>query len=483
MPSDPVQRSPLPRTLTLLLSAALALPSCKLVQGVADAPGEIVGAATGAKKTPPAVDLEAAREAAVRLADRIVLQIDSAAYRFAQAEDSQAGREQALAWRIAAAERAYACATEERPVAALVNLVALAAFESRIHDAYWSTQWGAADQPMAETWRGLEEDGLAAAARCLPPDHVRSMREMLAKWDQSVVDADTLAASGTPRFEDLAGAGTESSGRANLFGALGLNPLDSIEPAAREVARARELAERGLFLAQRAPRLLALRIERLTLQVTKQPDVQTVLQSVERTSLAADSVAATAAALPERLRAEGDALLQRTSAELSAQRAGLVADLERTSAPTHALLAQAQQTIDAATRLAQALDTTTRTVDTFVAHVAPPEPAGAAAPPAAKPADGAPEETPGKPFDPVEYTALAAQITAGLQELNTTAASFDQSLPKVRQAVDAAAARVDASVDRAYGLALRLVLITIGAAGLAVLLVRAVPRRSRGTAA
>lgn len=455
---------------------ALAAASCRVAESVVQAPGALVGAARGSDAK-PAVDLERARQEASALADEIVLQIDLAAFVFAQREGSPAGAEQALSFRISAAERALAAATDPRPLSALVNLVALAAYESRLHESYWSTRYGEADRPLLDAWRQLETGGLAATEKCLPQEQVAAIRSVLAAWRAQSGDAEALASSGAPRFAELLEQGSEKAERSSLLGTIGLDPLDSIEPAAREVARTRELAERGLFLAQRTPRTLAWRLELLTLRLAKQPDVQSVLQDLERTSKAAESVAATAEGLPAKLGTEGDALLRRVSTELAAQRAGIVADLERTSAPTQALLTHAEGTLDAATRLAQALDTTTRSVDAFVARVSPPEPAGGA------PAAQASAEPPGKPFDPVEYTALATQATAAIHELNAAVANLDRTLPTVQRGLDDAAARVDRSVETAYELALRLVLIAIGTATVAVLLVRLIGRpRARDAA-
>lgn len=454
---------------------ALAAPACKVAEGVVQAPGALVGAARGSGRNHP-IDLERARQEANLLGDQILMRIDVAAYTFAVRDGTPAGAKQALGFRIAAAENALAAATEPRPLTALANLVALAAFETRTHEAYWVPRLGPADQPMLEAWRTIEADGLAAAESCLPKEQVDAMREALARWRAAAADAESLVRSGVPRFAELAQGRTDESAPSSLLGSLGLDPLDSIEPAAREVARTRELAERGLYLAQRTARILAWRVELLTLELTRQPDLQAVLQDLERTSKAAESIAATAATLPAQVGTEGEALVQRVSAELSAQRAGLVADLERTSAPTRELLAQTEQTLAAGTRMAEALEAATRTVDAFVARVDPPEPPGAVTPSAP------PDQPPGKPFDPVEYTALAAQIGAALAELNTATAHLDRSLPAVQRSLDETAARVDRSVESAYGLALRLVLLAIGAATAAVLLVRALGRPREGRA-
>jgi hypothetical protein len=440
----------------LCTAALLVAASCGLVREVAETPGRLAN-------PPPAaasIDLDAVREEALRYADRIVDRIDVAALRFAATARSAQDHELSLTWRITAAERAYQLAAQARPVAALADLVALCTYERRLFEAYWMVAFDERGRPLLEAWQTLEEDGLATAERLLPAQQSKDLRAVMTDWSASVTDTDQLLRTGPPRFEELAGKRQATAASRSLLGVVGLDPLDSLEPAAREVAQARELAERAVFLAQRALRTAAWRLELLTRRLADQPASQQLLADMERVSMAAEQATAMANVLPERI-----------SHELSEQRAGLVADLERVSEPTRALLAQAQATLEAGTRLAEALDVATKSVDAFVAQVAPPEPVGEA------PSD----EPPGKPFDPVEYTELAAQVTAGLQELNAAAASLDRNLPAAQRAVDDAAQRLDRSVERAYGLALRLVLIAIGATAAAVLLVRALrPREARG---
>jgi hypothetical protein len=454
-----------PHVCALLL---LAGASCGLVRGVADTPGRVVGAVSGGDSKPPKVDLDEARSESMRFADRIVSQVETAAYMTPEAQaKSPEAAERSLVWKITAAEQAFQIAAQQHPVAALADLVALCAYQRKIHELYWVATLGEADQPLLQVWTALEKQGLDAADRCLPATQSQSFRDVLERWRAVTTDGTAAIQSGAPSFEDIATKHAETSQKTSLLGVIGLDPLDSIEPAARELARSRELAERAVFLAQRMPRTLAWRTELLTLRAARQPGMKSLLEDMERTSKAAEGAVATADALPAKLRAEGDALIQRVSTELSTQRAGIVTDLERTSAPTQALLTQMQQTLDAGTRLSQALDVTTKSVDQFIAHVAPPEPPGAAPK----------EESPGKPFDPVEYTALAAELTGTLHELNAAAANLDRSLPAVQQTVDAAAARVDRSIDRAWTLAVWLVLIAVGATAAAVLLVRAVSAR------
>jgi hypothetical protein len=136
------------------------------------------------------------------------------------------------------------------------------------------------------------------------------------------------------------------------------------------------------------------------------------------------------------------------------------------------LLTSSEKTLDAATRLAQALEATAHSVDPVIARfTTPPD----TAPPPSEP------ESPGKPFDPAEYTALAAQLTSMIQELNAAADRVDKLMPVAQSNLDEVATRADLSVASAIHEALRFVLITIAAVVAAVVLLRFVPRRRAGS--
>ncbi|MBI5364808.1 MAG: hypothetical protein HZA53_16650 [Planctomycetes bacterium] len=461
------------RPLHPLLACALlplVVPACQLVRGVAEAPGKVVGAVTGGAANAPTIDLDDVRSMSMRYADRIVAQVDAATYLYTARDPSPEALERSLMWRIGAAERAFEMAAHSHPAAALADLVALCSYGRKLHETYWTKTLGENDRPMIEVWTSLEQQGLEAVSRHLTAEQSKALREVLARWSQGADDPDELLRSGAPSFEELASNPTAGATTGSLLGILGLDPLDSLEPAAREVARTRELAERAVFLAQRLPRTLAWRMELLSIKTARQPAVKSVIEDLERTSKAAESLAATADALPEKLRVESDLVLQRVSTELSAQRAGLVNDLEKSSAPTQALLGELQKTLDAGTRLSQSLESTTRTVEALVTNARAPEAPAAV--------ESAPKE-PGKPFDPAEYTALATALTGTLHELDTAAANLDRSLPAVQKSVDEAATRVDRTIERAWRLAIVLVLVAVAASVLGFVIVRRLSNRAQ----
>lgn len=437
-------------------AALLLFSSCELFRGVAEAPGRLVGVLIPGPDGKPAIDLEVVRNDALRFSDRMVSRIETASNIFASRLETEEGRERALVWRLSTADRAYQTAAQSRPIAALVDLLAICAYERRVHELYWSKRYGEADEAMLRVWTSLYEEGQDVVDRLLSKELATSVKTLLRKWEENATDSDELQRGGPPRFEDLAARDEDRQESVSLFGALGLDPFDSIEPAAREIALTRELGERAVFLAQRAPRTLAWRSELLALRLGRQPDVQTALQSIDRTSKAIEHASAT---LPERMRVEGQALIADLQNAASKQRAGLFDDLERTAEPTTELLSATQQTLEAGTRLADAIGAAKRT---FAEAQAEERDAivGTGSSPSSK------------PFDPVEYTQLAAQLTRGLEQLNTTTKQLETTLPAAERSVDAAATRLDRSVDDAFDGAVRLVLITIGAIVAAVLLVR-----------
>lgn len=455
------------------------------MRGVANAPGQMVGAVAGRPEDEQAVDLDAVRSEVVRLADRIVTQLDKAAFVFTSENNTPEAYERALTWRIETAERALEVAAYSRPVEALANLVAMCTYSRRVHELYWLPLLGEADRPVLEIWIALQEQALEAVDGSLPEKHSQELRAVLDAWAAQAQEPDTLLRSGAPNFADLAASGAAASQSGSLLGIFGLDPLDSLEPATREIARARELGERAVFLAQRLPRTIAWRTELLTLRTAQQPSMQALVGDVGRTSRAVESAAATAETLPKELGVEADKLLKTASGEITLQREALVAELDRNAGPLRELLAELRQALEAGTRLSDSLKITTQTVDQFVANVSgpdEPEAGGSAAPgasPGVPPGEPAPEEPPGKPFDPVEYQMLATEVSVALRELNTTVTSVDRSLPALQRAVDEAAARVDRSVADAWRLAVWLVVIGVAAVAAGVLLVRRLsPRRS-----
>jgi len=468
-PGQALQRA---RAVVVVLALA-ALGACKLVQGVVDAPADIAQAATGQKPKAPKLDPATLQSQVLRLADSIVVQIGAAAETFAGRAGTPEARKQALMWKIEATSRACTIASQPRSVIALLDLTIFVAASRAAHENYWGPKvFGEADQPMLAAWSDLEAQAWQFVDLSLDPAHHEKLRAFIAHLTTLDPERDSPPAIVLPTFVDLAKsqAGEEKAEeRGGLFDLLSVDPLQGLEPAAREVTAARALVERALFSAGRMPALLSMQVELLALQLAEQPTPAAVVADFARVSGTAEKIGRVAENLPEVLRVEREAALKQISEELTAQRAGIVADLEKAREPLVALLVESRGTLEAGTQMTAALDTTLKTFDGLMDRFQEPEIAGA------QPA--APEPL-GRPFDITEYTAAAAQIANAARELGTTIQTLDRSLPRVRAVLDETASRADRTVARAIWLALRAALVAIAVAAVAVLLVRWVSARN-----
>lgn len=483
----PCQPPPSAGALPIVL-AAIALGTigaCKLVKGVVDAPAEIVQAATGQKPEAPKMDPVVLQAQVMRLADSMAVQITAAAQAFAERAATPAARKQALSWSIEASTRACAIASQPKPFSALVDLIILVAASRSTHERYWGPEvWGEADQPMLAVWTELEAAAWQLAGLALAPEQHKDLHDVLEHWRTEHEGDSSEPPIGLPTFVDLVQRppGVEQAKKSGLFDLLSVDPLQGLEPAAREVAAARALGERVLFVTGRMPGLLAMQVELLALQLAEQPTPAAVVADFARVSSTAEKIGRVAENLPEVLRVEREAALKQIGDELTAQRAGIVADLEKAREPLVTLLVEARGTLEAGTQLSTALDTTLRSfdelMDRFEKTVVPPVD-GVPASGAHTLADAQPAaaEIPARPFDITEYTAAATQLAGAARELGTTIETLDRSLPRVRAVLDETASRADRTVARAIWLALRAVLVAIAAAALAVLLVRWVSAR------
>jgi hypothetical protein len=461
-----------PRLAPLIVGALLAaLGSCKLVKGVAGAPSEIAHAAKGDKPKPPKMDAATLQAQVMRLADTMIMQVGDASQAFAASVGTPEARKQALVWSIESRALAGSIASQAKPFSALLDITIVIRASRTVHEHYWGPKvWGEADEPMLVAWKELEETAWQLVTMALEPEQQQDLKAALDEWSAENEGEDVQPIMRLQPFVDfMKGRGEEKAKKSGLLDLLAVDPLEGLEPAAREIAEARALGERALYVGTRMPGLLTLQIQLMTLQLAEQPTPAAVVADFGRVSITAEKIGQVAENLPEVVRVEREAAIQQISDQLTVQRAGIVSDLEKAREPLVKLLTEARGTLEAGTQLSAALDTTVKTVDQFIDGFKEPEGA------ATKPAE---PEVPARPFDITEYTAAATELANVARELGTTIETLDRSLPQVKKVIDEAAARADQSVSRTIWLALRAVLIAIAAAALTVLLVRWISARS-----
>ena len=471
---------PRPSASAFLLSLSATpflLCGCGLLKTTAELPGRVATAALGPGGKPVPVDPSTVQARFMRFADLFATEITRATREFTERSGTQEGSIQALTWRIDYTNHMWRLAAGQRPYAAVFDGIVTITFLRQSHEKIHLPRWGEADRPMLDSLVRLEEGIWSLTGEGLSQEHVDQVRKVVENWLAGDPEKLVVEVGKLPGFGDLTsnqgGSGTVVG---ELTSLISIDPLSGLEGTVREVEQTRLFLERAFYYAQRMPELLSGRVELLVQRTGQSPDVHGALASVERVSQAAASLAATAEALPAKFSAEREAALAQISTELTAQRTGLVRDLETASAPLTGLLADTRSTAEATRQLSDSLAETLRVLDTFVGRFVKEEgPDSQPAPVAAAPSED--DGPPKKPFDITEYGDAAERIGVAVRELGTTVATLDRSLPEVQRILDEAVARGERSIDHVFERALQLLVAALAGSGVTVVLVRWVTGR------
>jgi hypothetical protein len=473
--------SPHPRSGSRALFALAAFlvllaPSCKLISTAANAPGKIASDLTGGnRKSVDTVPPKVLQAGVMRFADTFASRIYQATQEFADKAGTPEARIEALTWSVRQSTSAFTVATGPNARVNLLDMVVLVTLGRMVHEEYLLPKvWGEVDRPMLDAFQSLEKDIWDVAVQMLTPAQQDELRALLREWRDKNPDMSGTAFVRLPAFEDLLKVSLEAKKESGggLGDLLSVDPLAGLEPAVRELEQTRLFAERTMFYVQRAPILLSTQVQLLTMKLARLPETRSVLDDSQRISLAAASIADTAAKLPDAVRVEREAAVKQIGEELAAQRQGLIADLEKSEAPTRKILTDAKATLDAGTQMSTALQGAIGSFDKMLGHFEKGEPDPGAPPP--------PPAEPGRPFDIREYGDAATRIGDSLKELNAVVTSLDHSLPQVQRAVDEAAQRGDQTIDHAYERGIQLGVLLIVLAAVAALVVRWISARFLG---
>jgi hypothetical protein len=385
----------------------------------------------------------------MRFADEYVGGISEPLQRFQASTDNAEDRLMAQSWKLSQATAAYTNATGPSAVVNALDMLVLATLSRMVVDDAWvSERFGARATPLRDAQRRLEEEARAIAEDVVTADQYAQMQRIIDEWRRQNPH---IRAVSYVHFRDFANsighptAGEEHS-LGSLFSLLGIDPLSGLDPAVREIAQSRELAERAIYYTQRLPNLLDMQVEQMTDQFAVTPETIRLLANIDRTARAAEDTGRLASELPAVLAREREAAIRQ-----------FMEAIDTESAHTRSLITELRGTLEAGTATSNSLTTAIRAFDQLMAGFQKSAPAGA------------PPSTPARPFDITEYTAAAAQITRAADELRQLIAGIEQGSPAVVQSADHAAASLQGVVDHAYWRLVQLLgLILLG--GLAVTL-------------
>jgi hypothetical protein len=184
----------------------------------------------------------------MRFADRYAGRTKDALLDF---QGSSEDRLQAQTWKLQQVQAAYSIASGPNPVSNALDMVVLASLSNMVVDDWPVTErYGDRVRPLQEALREMERQAWGLVKGVLTDAQTAQLHDVIVSWRRenpgfrsvAYIRFNDLAKSTGAREEAAEGPGAESS----LFSVLGLDPLTELDPAVREIAQSRQLAERSI---------------------------------------------------------------------------------------------------------------------------------------------------------------------------------------------------------------------------------------------
>ena len=363
-------------------------------------------------------------------------------------------------WKVSQSTAAYTNASEPNPVNGALDMIVLAVLSRMVvEDETASPDGRLRSTQLREAHRKLEKRVWELSSAVLDEEQRTHFRTAIEKWRAANPDvrAVSLVHFGEVS-QTLIPSESESLVSKGLLGLIGIEPLGGLDPAVREIAQTRQLAQRSVYYIQRAPGLLDMQVERLAYQFTVMPEARLLLENTERLGDAAQRAGRLADVLPTLISQERDATITQISTHLNSQQD-----------KTRALARDLRELLDSGTLTANSVTTTITSLDALVARFKSSEPATGT--PQLRPRDEA------KPSAVRDYIQVLSELSRTTAELQGLIVTLDQNTGGAEKLASSAVANGKSLLDY---LILRVILLVAAIALIivvSVLACRVVSRR------
>jgi hypothetical protein len=393
--------------------------------------------------------------AVMRFADEYTARINVQVGAFQQATNDPGDRLESQAWLVSQATAAFTIASGPNPELNAIDMLVFTTLSRMVMEDRWVGEiYGRRAEGLLSEHRALERRIWDYASVVLTEAQTNELRSSIEAWHR-----DNPLGRAVPfvHLEDFAFATSETrpggaAPSSSIFSFLGIDPLSNLDPAVRELAQSRQLAERAVYYGQRAPMLVSMEAQRLAFEMAVAPESVRLLDSVGRIGNAAQTTSALASDLPE--------LLARERAATIEQLTGI---LDERQGELQALALQLRATLEAGGVTSDSVRETIVALDALMARFERP---------------ASPSGTPSRPFDVTEYTEALRQLGEAAQQLQVLLGQADGKAPALTQLSAQAADRMVAAVDHVYWRLVQLILVLVVATVLGALAYRAIARRS-----
>jgi hypothetical protein len=417
-------------------------------------------------------------------ADTLATRVAEASDDVRDTADDPSVRVSAHAIKTSTALAAFTIASEQSPIAALLDMVVLVTLSYEVSRDLWIPMlFGEAGRPIVDAFAVGQEEIWELADRVLEPDGREQLEGYIRQWREEHPNQKYVSHVRLRDFADVRAAlGSAASGQGgNLLGLFMLDPLSKMTPATRQIEQSRLLGERLFYFASRLPVLMSWEAESLVYEVMDEPETQRLLENANRYAEVGQRLTELAEVLPDevaaRVAVEREALIDQTGAMIARERDTAIEQARRAIATERtAFLEDLNRQADAlgplVTELRAALDSGTalsNSIDGIVTKVQ-----------ARRPEDAEPLEMADVRASLVEATAAARELTTLTESLDRLLASSEPGrLAELQETLALTEAAGNRLVNRIFVLALALVGV-IFVASLVKALIRA-PAARGGT--
>ena len=370
---------------------------CRLVQSAANVPGQAVRAVTPGGTAKLAADPVEVQQRLMRFSDEYLASMVHGLDKLRRGTNSLDPAE-LLKWKIMLGTETVSIASGPNAFANLLDMTIFVTVTRRGLEEYWQPEvFGESARPILNTTRNAETNIWQITGQVLTPEQQAELRKAIDVWfGQNPLPENVMAARAVGFATEVADSNpAEKSNPGSVFSLLMLDPLAGMDPAVREIAQTRLMAERALYVSQKMPMVLRWQTELLAVNAIRLPAVQQLVTNSTQLTASVDRFATLAEKLP---------------GQVSTERVEILKALQSQEKDIASLMTSG-------TQMSASLNTTLVTFDALMQRFGVGETNTAVT-----------SSTNTEPFRIQDYTTTAAQLEATAQRLTQLLITFDHTL-------------------------------------------------------
>ena len=232
-------------------------------------------------------------------ADRYVSIIQGAFTVYREQEPSPDNYKYAFFYAAYSMSSAYTIASESNPAGALLDMTTMVTLGRMVFEENIQEKIGPKIEPVIEGFRKAETDIWQILTPLLTPEKKQYFHTLIENWRKKNPEVEFFPTVRFNNFSSFRGiSDMDEQDASGLF--------KSVEQAVEQVEETRLLAERGMYLATRMPMLTGSFGGVWFSQLAQHPDMEKILDDINRVSQVSERLAIVAETLPDRISMERD---------------------------------------------------------------------------------------------------------------------------------------------------------------------------------